>query len=128
GFRGLMNRRAFLKAVASAALVPILPHHTWATTNFRRHRPSDRAWPSQSAWKRLNEAVGGNLIPVDSPLRLSKSNPSDAAATRLAQNLTNPYFIRDQPGLTQTLGWLDAWISKPSVCAVAARTAQDIAE
>ena len=62
-----MNRRAFLKAVASAALVPILPHHTWATTNFRRHRPSDRAWPSQFEAEAtcIREAMRGLALRIE---------------------------------------------------------------
>ncbi len=122
-----MNRRAFLKAIGSAALLPLLPCRPWASTNFRRRRPSDAAWPSPSAWKQLNDAVGGNLIPVDFPLSVLKTDPSGAAAKRLAENLRNPYYIGDQPGLTQTLGWVDAWATRPSVYAVAARNAHDIA-
>ncbi len=113
-----MNRRAFLRAIGSAALIPILPRRLLASTsNFRRRRPSDATWPSQSAWKQLNEAVGGNLIPVDFPI-----------TKLLDENITNPYYIGDQPGLTETLGWVDAWATKPSVYAVAARNAHDIAE
>jgi len=123
-----MNRRAFLKAIGSAALLPILPRRLLASTNFSRRRPSDVAWPSQSAWKQLNEAVGGNLIPVDFPLSVFKTDPDGAAAKLLAENIRNPYYIGDQPGLTQTLGWVDAWATKPSVYAVAARNAHDIAE
>ncbi len=123
-----MNRRAFLKAIGSAALLPILPRRPSASANFRRRRPSDATWPSQSAWKRLDEAVGGNLIPVNFPLSVLKNDPASAAANRLWENLKNPYYIGDQPGLTQTLGWVDAWVTKPSVYAVAARNAQDIAE
>jgi FAD/FMN-containing dehydrogenase len=41
--------------------------------------------------------------------------------------LDNPFYIGDQPGLTQTLGWADAWITKPSIYVVAARNADDIA-
>src|SRR5277367_6214966 len=112
-----MNRRAFLRAIGSAALIPILPHRLLASTNnFRRRRPSDAAWPSQTAWKQLNETVGGNLIPVDFPI-----------SKLLDENIRNPYYIGDQPGLTETLGWVDAWATKPSVYAVAARNAQDIA-
>src|ERR1700730_16123616 len=123
-----MNRRAFLKAIGSAALLPILPRRLSASTNFRRRRPSDARWPSQSAWKQLDEAVGGNFIPVNFPLSLFKTDPSGAAAKRLSEDLKNPYYIGDQPGLTQTLGWVDAWATKPSVYAVAARNAHDIAE
>jgi FAD/FMN-containing dehydrogenase len=123
-----MNRRAFLRAVGSAALIPILPHRLFASTNFSRRRPSDPAWPSDSAWKQLNQAVGGNLIPVDFPLSILKTDPDSAAAKRLSTILSDPYYIGDQPGLTQTLGWVDAWATKPSVYAVAARNARDIAE
>jgi FAD/FMN-containing dehydrogenase len=123
-----MNRRSFLKAIGSAALLPILPRRLSASTNFRRRRPSDATWPSPSAWKQLDDAVGGNLIPVDFPLSVFKTDPAGAAAKLLSENLKNPYYIGDQPGLTQTLGWIDAWASKPSVYAVAARNSHDIAE
>jgi len=123
-----MNRRAFLRAIGSAALLPILPRRLLAaTTNFRRRRPSDFAWPSKAAWKQLGEAVGGNLIPVNFPLSILKSAPEGADAKRLFENLRNPYYIGEQPGLTQTLGWVDAWATKPSAYAVAARNAHDIA-
>ena len=122
-----MNRRAFLKTIGSAAvLLPILPRHLWAAaTSFSRRRPSDAAWPSQAAWKKLSDAVGGNLIPVNFPL--SPSDPTAAAAALSSENLKNPYYIGDQPGLTETLGWIDAWATKPSAYAVAARNANDIA-
>src|SRR5581483_8296966 len=123
-----MNRRVFLQAIGPAALLSILPRRSWASTNFRRHRPSDAAWPSQSAWKQLNDAVGGNLLPVNFPLSIFKTNPEGATARRLLEDLKNPYYIGDHPGLTQTLGWVDAWATNPSVYAVAARNAHDIAE
>jgi len=123
-----MNRRAFLKAIGSAALLPILPRSLSASTNFRRHRPSDARWPSRSGWKQLDNDVGGNLIPVNFPLSVLKTDPGGAAAKRLSEDLKNPYYIGDQPGLTQTLGWVDAWATEPSVYAVAARNAQDIAQ
>ncbi len=123
-----MNRRAFLKAIGSAVLVLILPRRLWASTNFHRCRPSDAAWPSNTAWKHLNEAVGGNLIPVDFPLSAVKADPTSAASKAFWKKIKNPYYITDQPGLTETLGWVDAWATKPSVYAVAARNAHDIAE
>jgi FAD/FMN-containing dehydrogenase len=123
-----MRRRTFLKGIGSAAIVPLWPLHLWASSNFSRRRPSDAGWPSQAAWKQLNDAVGGNLIRVDFPLALCKTEPASTAANLVWENLRNPYYIGDQPGLTQTLGWVDAWASKPSVYAVAARNANDIAE
>lgn len=117
-----------MKAIGSAALLPILPRRLSASTNFRRCRPSDANWPSKSAWKQLNEAVGGHLIPVDFPLAVAETDPTSAAAKLFWGQVRNPYYIGGQPGLTQTLGWVDAWATKPSVYAVAARNAQDIAE
>src|SRR6266481_1503955 len=101
--RRSMNRRAFLRAIGMASLIPILPRRLFAGTNLSRRRPSDPAWPSASAWKQLNEAVGGNLIPVDFPLSILKTDPDGAAAKSLLENLKNPYYIGDEPGLTQTL-------------------------
>jgi hypothetical protein len=42
------------------------------------------------------------------------------------ESIQNPYYIGDQPGLTQCLGWTGAWTCAPSVYAVAARDARDI--
>jgi len=122
-----MKRRAFLSAIGSATLLPFSPRSLWPSKSFRRCHPSDATWPSQQDWKRLNDAVEGNLIPVSFPLSRLKADPGSVAAKRLAKDLRNPFYIGDQPGLTQTLGWVDAWATQPSVYAVAARNAQDIA-
>ena len=114
---GSLTRNQFLKAFGASAALALLPQGSWAAANFRRLRPTDAAWPSPSAWKQLNNAVGGNLLRVTSPL----------SGKQFPDNLKNPYYLGDQPGLTQTLGWLDAWSTKPSIYAVAARNAQDIA-
>jgi FAD/FMN-containing dehydrogenase len=42
------------------------------------------------------------------------------------RRLRNPYYLGDQPGLTQTSGWVDGWTSTPSVYAVAARETADV--
>jgi hypothetical protein len=111
-----MNRRAFLKAIGSAALLPILPHPVSAATNtnFTRVRPSHAAWPSKTTWKQLNETVGGNLIPVDFPISILQKDPDSAAAKQLWKNLKNPFFIGDQPGLTQSLGTKDSQERRPT--------------
>jgi FAD/FMN-containing dehydrogenase len=122
-----MNRRAFLKRSGAAALLPLSPREFFARSTFRRNRPSDAGWPSKEAWKRLNDAVGGNLLPVDFPITACTSGGESAECKKVFENLKNPYYIGDQPGVTQTLGWIDAWATKPSVYAVAARNAEDIA-
>lgn len=42
-------------------------------------------------------------------------------------NMGNPYWISDQPAGTEVSGWLDAWAAAPSVYALEARDAADIA-
>ena len=122
-----MDRRAFLKSSGAASLLSLCPSGLPATAAFHRVRPSDPDWPSTEVWNRLNHAVGGNLVRVDFPLKACMSEPNGAECSKLFQSLKNPYYIRDQPGVTQTLGWVDAWTTKPSVYAVAARNAEDIA-
>lgn len=96
-------------------------------TVFRRRRLSDANWPSHAAWKRLNDAVDGNLISLEFPIEACLKDEASTACQNLMSNIHNPYYIGDQPGLTQTLGWVDAWVSKPSVYAVAAKNADHIA-
>src|SRR5919206_1263774 len=95
-------------------------------TPFRRVRPSDPGWPSASQWQALNEDVGGSLVRVRSPLRSCEAAPDSAECTSLFKNLKNPYFIGDEPALTETTGWTDAWISSPSAYALEARNTQDV--
>ena len=122
-----MDRRAFLKRSGLAALLPLWHRSSFAAEKFRRRRPSDPDWPSLSAWKKLHEEVDGNLIPVDFPLGACLKDVESEACKNLAANIKNPYFIGDQPGLTETLGWVDAWFTKPSVYAVVAENAGHIA-
>lgn len=49
------------------------------------------------------------------------------ACRDVIRELKNPYYLGDDPALTQTLGWVDAWTSQPSTYAVAAETADDVA-
>jgi FAD/FMN-containing dehydrogenase len=92
----------------------------------RRVRPSDPGWPSEASWAKLNEAVGGRLMTVKSPLTACREAPDGAACRDLFKELKNPYYIGDAVALTQTAGWVDAWQSQPSVYAVAAEATADI--
>jgi FAD/FMN-containing dehydrogenase len=87
----------------------------------RRTRPSDPAWPSAGSWEELNRQVDGQLIRVQTPLAACADAADSTACQVILKNLKNPYFIGDQPGLTQTSGWADAWMSAPSAYAVVAR-------
>ena len=81
-------------------------------------RPGLPGWPSEADWASLNQAVGGRLSPVTLPAL----DQADAKAL-----MSNPFYIGDQPGLTQSSGWLDAWRSSPSAYMVAAESAADVA-
>lgn len=122
-----MDRRALLKRFGQTALVALFPHSLFASKTFRRRRPSDADWPSPAAWKRLHDEVGGRLIPVEFPLASCIHDVEGEACKNLLGNIKNPYYIGDQPGLTQTLGWVDAWFTKPSVYAIAAENGRHIA-
>jgi FAD/FMN-containing dehydrogenase len=83
-----------------------------------RVRPGATGWPSEVEWASLKDSVGGRLAPVTLP---------DLTGPDAAKLLYNPFYIADQPGLTESSGWLDAWRSSPSAYAVTAESAADIA-
>src|SRR5437016_4343888 len=122
-----MDRRTFLKRSGMTAFLQLWPPCLFASKTFRRRRPSDADWPSKAAWKRLNDALDGNLIPVDFPIDACIKDADGTECKNLIADIKNPYFVGDHPGLTQTLGWVDAWFTKPSVFAVAAKDANHVA-
>ncbi len=130
-----MDRRTLLKHLAALPVLSTLGPYLSGTElskaaskqAFRRVRPSDSAWPSDGSWEKLKQQVRGNLIPVPFPLAACESPANDSSCQALFKDLGNPFYIGDTPGLTQTLGWANAWTTKPSVFAVAARSADDIA-
>jgi len=110
-------------------LAPLIASSATALPRKRlpRVRPSDRAWPHADSWERLNSTVGGNLIPVHALFDACSAAPAGADCRAAQENIRNPYWIGDQPAGTQVSGWLDAWIPAPSVYAVKARNATDVA-
>jgi FAD/FMN-containing dehydrogenase len=113
-----MIRRQFLDAgfsLAGAAMLRIAPARAATVSRVRRGIPG---WPTDADWASLNQAVGGRLSPVTLP------NFANPAVHKL---LSDPFYIGDQPGLTQSSGWLDAWRSSPSAYVVAAESAADVA-
>jgi len=94
-------------------------------TTRARVRPGQPGWPDRAAWARLGQAVGGRLRPLASPF----TAPGEIAGARRMEilgSLWNPFFVGDQPELTQTSGWLDAWTSRPSAWVVAAQRTADV--
>jgi len=129
-----MNRRRFLKNAAAIPLLPIAVSQTLTTAAgraatgipVRRVRPGDPLWPSTASWSRLRREVEGRLIKVESPLIACQAEPNGTPCQEVLKQLKNPYYVGDQPGLTQTSGWADAWMSAPSVYAVAATKTEDV--
>ena len=124
-----MNRRRLLQAAAAILGSSGAVFQPWlragsahAETPKARVRPGEAGWPSEASWDRLRNAVGGRLTKVSSPLAACAGQD----CTRLFRQLKNPYFLRDEAGLTQTLGWVDAWTSAPSAYAIAATSTADV--
>ena len=120
--RGLLQRAAVAIQSLSGMWSWLGPTRVWgAARPHFRVRPGDPGWPSDASWNRLSREVGGRLVEVRSPLAGCAAASSSPDATRF-QDLKNPYYFGDEVGLTQSLGWVDAWTSRPSAYAVAART------
>ena len=124
-----MNRRNFiLHAAAIPAAASILsPGSLFAAPPFRRVKPGEKDWPAVAEWEGLKKELNGQLIKIESPLDVCKTNGSKEACDAAFKAIKNPYYNRDAPALTQTSGWLDAWNAEPSVYAVKAKNAQDVA-
>jgi FAD/FMN-containing dehydrogenase len=122
-----MNRRLLLEILAGFPFMSgLAPGVSAAAQPKTRVRLGDPAWPSDESWDRLSREVEGRLIKVRSPLAACVGASSDAARAQTFKELKNPYYLGDEVGLTQSLGWVGAWTSEPSVYAVAARTTKDV--
>ena len=113
-----MNRRHLLAASASLAAASFLRPSLANAAAMGRVRPGQPGWPSDADWADLGRAIGGRLAPVALP---ALDGPEAKAL------LANPFYLTDQPGLTESSGYLDAWRSQPSAYAVTADSAEDIA-
>ena len=116
-------------AVAGRLLAAIglpFPGSRAAAAARTRARPGDVGWPGEAQWRQLDQQVGSALIKLRSPWAECTASPSAAACAQLFKAATNPYFLADDPALTETLGWVGAWTSMPSVYAVAARNTADV--
>jgi FAD/FMN-containing dehydrogenase len=111
-----MKRRDLLGAglaLTGAALAPAAAK----AAAVSRVRPGGPGWPSDADWEGLKRATGGRLSPVTVP---------DLTGPDAKKLLANPFYVADQPGLSQSSGWLDAWRSSPSAYVVAAQSTADI--
>ncbi|MGA8655913.1 MAG: FAD-dependent oxidoreductase [Chthoniobacterales bacterium] len=129
-----MNRRRLLQ-IAAAAIAFLPSIWSWVFSPRRasaadrvvsRVRPTDPEWPSEANWDGLNRKVGGRLVKVQSPLSACMEEPSSPNCAQIFKKLKDPYYLGDEVGLTQTLGWIGGWTSRPSADAVVAHTTDDV--
>ena len=129
-----LSRRKFLKGAICLPAIPFIDLSLLVSSTdifkgsdtFSRVRPTDPLWPSQEKWELLNKAVHDNLIKIESPWAPCKTSQAGTSCAELFKNLKNPYYISDNPALTQVSGWLHAWTSKPSEYAVVAKNTSDV--
>ena len=125
-----MRRRDLIKNAAALAVVSATRSQIACAINEgvpqKRTRPGDPAWPTEADWDRLNQEVGGRSIRPVSPFADCESASGVARCRNALKQIGNPYFVGDEPALTQTSGWVDAWNSRPSAYAVAAEQTSDV--
>jgi len=128
-----MHRRDLLKAALTLPLLPwalspaaaaALPTPLTGGALRSRVRPGDPGWPTAAQWDQLKGKVGGRLQALHSPF--DACNPQNAVCQEALAQIKNPYYLGDEPALTQTSGWVDAWTSHPSAYAVAVENTQDV--
>ena len=114
-----MSRRQFLLTSLALTASAASPFAAAARATTRSYaRPGESSWPKVSDWAGLNAAVGG---------RLSQGTAPDLANPLVRPPISNPFWIGDQTGLSQSSGWSQAWRSTPSAYVLAAQEPSDVA-
>jgi len=129
-----MKRKKFILSAGALTIWSLLPAKVWTAfratvprKKFSRVRPSDPGWPSVKEWDELGAALKGRLIKVEPPFAACGVDVNAESCTSVLNQIKNPYFLGDQPALTQSSGWVGAWHSQPSVYCVEAHETSDIA-
>ena len=111
GRRRLLKLGAALRLAPAAWLAASLAAPARAAGAFSRVRPGDPAWPDASRWKALRGRRRRLAARPAIAVRRLLAAPRHACAQRFA-SASNPYVLSDDPALTQTFGWVDAWVSR----------------
>ena len=117
-----MNRRGLLQG--AAVIIPFLSGVGRGCSD--RHGVKAQSEPNPASGPATSMAIRGRLEPakpgcrgrlvkVRSPLVACTAAPASPACAQVFKDLKNPYYLGDEIGLTQSLGWVDAWTSRPSV-------------
>ena len=113
--RGLMQGGAAL-TVTSALGVLARAEGRRSGTPAATHGAANA--PSEAEWAAFSAQVGGRVAPVTRP---------DLGDPEVKRLMENPFWLGDQPGLSQSSGWLDSWQAAPSAYVLAAESADDVA-
>ncbi len=118
----IVKRRALL---GGALALPFI-RRARAEPRFQRVSPGQPGWPAQAEWDGLARAVEGRLAKMKPSLDVCRAAPQGKGCLDLFRELKNPYFIGDDPSLTQTMGWYNGWTASPPEYVVAARRTEDV--
>ena len=130
-----MNRRDVLKTFAKASLLApgsLGVEAAMAQTTVSATKPLTRVRPGMPDGRQRH---GGKSYPTpwadaSSSLTIrwppAGEAPDGAACQEFFKAIHNPYFISDDPALTETSGWVDAWTSTPSVYVIKAESTEDV--
>ena len=126
-----MKRRTLLKLAALPLALSTLPASIASAiaplaTLRPRVRPGDHGWPSAANWAGLRKSVTGELTKLEPYFAGCQAAATGPACTTALARLANTFDIGDQPALTQTSGWIDAWTSQPSAYALSAANTADV--
>ncbi len=125
-----MDRRTFLlmaKATGLASLMP-LKFALAAKQMVGRIRPGDDNWPTKKDWVALATKLNGKLESSKSAQKTVLAEMGGKVTKQVEEKLTNPFFLQDFSGSTQSLGWLDGWKSAESAMVGIPTNAQDVSE
>ena len=112
-----MNRRDVIGMLGASAAWPLLQPSLGCAATSTAY---------ETDWRPLQDKLGERLMKLHSPLQAC-ADADGKNADALFAKFKNPYYLGDEPALTQTLGWTDAWASRASDYAVAAESAADVA-
>ncbi|MEY3672038.1 MAG: hypothetical protein RI904_1695 [Pseudomonadota bacterium] len=114
------TRREFISSSAAlAGAIALSPASVLAQPSAAHEILKTRSWPTEKAWESLQQQVGGRLIRPTAPWATLKPGA-------VPPELTNPWFLEEQSGATQSTGMYQAWNSTPSEYAVAVENVNDI--
>lgn len=83
-----------------------------------RCSPATPCWPLPADWQRFGASLHGKLEQPRSPLAPCRVDAAGEACAAALRDSRNPFSLQDQPGGTQSTGWLGAWTAAASAFAV----------